>query len=106
MMAVVESFERKVARIIDHSAKLTNRVYALEEDNSRLRKTIREQEKLIKQLQKKQPTTKQSFTNSKEFGKIVVNNLADTATSTELTQRLDEYIREIERCIEHLSTLS
>lgn len=106
MMAIIESFEHKLARLVDRSARLKNRIQVLEEDNETLRSTVREQEKQIKQFHKKQPSAKQSFTNSKEFGKIVVNNLADTAASAELKQRLDEYIREIERCIEHLSTLS
>ena len=106
LFANIDSFEHKVAQLVGHVTRLSNRIKSLEDDNTNLRSTIRDQEKQIKELQKKQPGTKQSFTNSKEFGKIVVNNLADTATSTEIKQRLDEYIQEIERCIEYLSTLS
>ncbi len=106
LVAFVESFEHKVARLADHAERLSERIKDLEDENKRLARVNREQDKLIKQLQKKQPSAQPHFPNSKDFGKIVVNNLADTAASAEFKKRLDEYIREIERCIEHLSNMS
>jgi multidrug resistance efflux pump len=85
------------------------RIDKLQEDNTRLQQKNREQEselKELKQLQKKQAISEKSTSKSKDFGKIVNNNLSGTDTNTELKQQLDEYIRELERCIAHLSSLS
>ena len=85
------------------------RIDKLQEDNARLQQKNREQEselKELKQLQKKQANSEKSTLKSKDFGKIVNNNLSGTDTNAELKQQLDEYIRELERCIAHLSSLS
>ncbi|MDB5243318.1 MAG: hypothetical protein JWP57_3943 [Spirosoma sp.] len=84
-------------------------VEKLQEDNLRLQQKNRDQEaelKEVKQLHKKQANSEKSLLKSKDFGKIVNNNLSGTDTTTELKQQLDEYIRELERCIAHLSSLS
>jgi len=85
------------------------RVEKLQEDNIRLQQKNRDQEtelRELKQLQKKQANSEKTTSKSKDFGKIVNNNLSGTDTNAELKQQLDEYIRELERCIAHLSSLS
>jgi hypothetical protein len=47
-----------------------------------------------------------AFTKSKDFGKLVSSNLPDAVAREEVKQKLDEYIRDLDRCITHLSTLS
>ena len=82
------------------------RVEELQKENNVLTKKNREQEAEVKQLQKKQSNSEKIASKSKDFGKIVSNNLSGTDTNAQLKQQLDEYIRELERCIAHLSSLS
>ena len=79
---------------------------SLQEEIRTLRKKNREQEAELKQLNKKQSNSEKIASKSKDFGKIVNNNLSGTDTNAELKQQLDEYIQELERCIAHLSSLS
>ena len=78
----------------------------LQDTNKELRIKNREQEAALKELEKKQSDLEKNASKSKDFGKIVSNNLSGTDTNAELKQQLDEYIRELERCIAHLSSLS
>ena len=82
------------------------RVTELQNVNRELLKKNREQETEIKQLQKKWSDSEKIAAKSKDFGKIVSNNLSGTDTTAELKQQLDEYIRELERCIAYLGSLS
>ena len=82
------------------------RVTELQSANKELLKKNREQETEVKQLQKKLSDSEKIAAKSKDFGKIVSNNLSGTDTTAELKQQLDEYIRELERCIAYLSSLS
>ena len=82
------------------------RISELQEANETLHKKNREQEAELKELQKKQSNSQKIASKSKDFGKIVRDNLSATDTNAELKQQLDEYIRELERCIAHLSKLS
>lgn len=81
-------------------------VERLEEENSTLLKKNREQDTKLKELQKKLVNSEKNAPKSKDFGKIVQDNLSLTDTNAELKQQLDEYIRDLERCIAHLSSLS
>ena len=106
IIAVLEQLERKIRLLNGVCDDAKRRVEFLEGENKRLRDDLKEQENLVKRLHKNQANSEKPFLKSKEIGKIVSNNLSATDTSTELKQQLDEYIREIERCIAHLSSLS
>jgi predicted nucleic acid-binding Zn-ribbon protein len=101
-----DRLEQKITYLQEHSAQLNSMVQKLEREKDALQVTISEQRGKIKELEKKAVGDKQTFTKSSKFGKIVKDNLADTADHTELKEKLDEYIREIEHLIAHLSTLS
>ncbi|WP_240163779.1 hypothetical protein [Spirosoma taeanense] len=102
----MEQLERKVGvlKVICDDAK--RRIKDLEKTNSELNKKLKEQQDQIKQLQRKQEESEKNTTKSKDFGKLVKDNLSGTDTNAELKQQLDEYIRDLERCIAHLSSLS
>ncbi|RIV19011.1 hypothetical protein DYU11_26285 [Fibrisoma montanum] len=106
IIAVIEQLERKIGLLKGVCEDAKRRVEFLEGENKRLRDDLKKQEDLAKRLHKNQANSDKPFPKSKEIGKIVSNNLSATDTSTELKQQLDEYIREIERCIAHLSSLS
>lgn len=101
--------EQKIESMKRNYEGARKRVEKLQEEVKTLQQKNRDQEaelKEVKQLQKKQANSEKNTVKSKDFGKIVNNNLSGTDTNTELKQQLDEYIRELERCIAHLSSLS
>ena len=101
--------ERKIEAMKRAHETAKKRVEELQEKNKTLSKKNKEQEdelKELKQTPKKQTNSEKITSKSKDFGKIVGNNLSGTDTNAELKQQLDEYIRELERCIAHLSSLS
>jgi hypothetical protein len=106
IIAVVEQLERKIGLLKGVCEDAKRRVELLEQENAGLRESLKEQQTLTKQLQKKQSNSEKKMPKSIDFGIIVSNNLSGTDTNAELKQQLDEYIREIERCIAHLSSLS
>ncbi|WP_019990768.1 hypothetical protein [Rudanella lutea] len=101
-----DRLEQKITYLQDHANQLSVLVDQLEHEKKSLQSTIQEQRNRIKELEKKPVSDKQTFTKSAKIGKIVKDNLAPTADHTELKRKLDEYIREIEQLIAHLSTLS
>ena len=106
LFVAIQKLERKVGLMKRAYETTKERVQELQESNTTLRQKNREQEAELKQLQKKQSDSEKIASKSKDFGKIVENNLSGTDTNAELKQQLDEYIRELERCIAHLSSLS
>lgn len=106
LLRAFQQLEQKVVGLKKAYELAKERAEGLQEANNTLRKTNREQEALLKQLNKKQSNSEKIALKSKDFGKIVNNNLSGTDTNAELKQQLDAYIRELERCIAHLSSLS
>lgn len=106
LFAALQQLERNVKLLKGTCETARKRVDELQEANQALRQKNREQEAVLKQLEKKQSDLEKNAPKSKDFGKIVSNNLSGTDTNAELKQQLDEYIRELERCIAHLSSLS
>ena len=103
---LLEDFEHKIIDLTERMAQQRQRTEQLERENEDLQNTIREQQNQLKQQQKKAVDTSPSFTKSKDFGKLVSSNLPDAVAREEVKQKLDEYIRDLDRCIAHLSTLS
>ncbi|WP_080239000.1 hypothetical protein [Spirosoma rigui] len=106
LFAAFNRLQRKIGSLRTAYDATKQRIKTLEDENKSLRKKNREQEAELKQLSKKQSNTEKIASKSKDFGKIVNNNLSGTDTNAELKQQLDEYIQELERCIAHLSSLS
>ncbi|TAE26875.1 MAG: hypothetical protein EAZ91_17075 [Cytophagales bacterium] len=98
--------EQKIALLQAHSDELSGAVKRLQLEKTSLLNLIQEQRLKNKELQKKLDGRNQNFTIPTKISRIVKKNQADTADHTELKQKLDEYIREIEQVIAHLSTLS
>ncbi len=81
-------------------------VEQLEEEKNTLQESLKEEQNLVRELRKKPVISEKNIPKSKDVGIIVKDNLSETDTNAELKQQLDEYIRELERCIAHLSSLS
>ncbi len=106
LVALLAKLEHKIAQLQAHADELSGAVKQFETEKVALQNHIQEQRNRIKELQKKPGSQKEAFTLPTKNSIIVKDNLADTANNTELKQKLDEYIREIEQLIAHLSTLS
>ena len=92
-----------LTRLLDE-ARL--RVDQLTSENQTLQNTVNDYQNQVKQLQRKANESPQIFINPKDLSKIVSDNPTNTVSNAEIKQKLDEYIREIDRCIAHLSSLS
>lgn len=96
----------KIDLLQAHSRELSAANGQLETERNGLQKLLDQQREKNRELQKKLDQQKETFTIPSKISKIVKKNQADAVDHTELKQKLDEYIREIEQLIAHLSTLS
>lgn len=71
--------------------------------NEKLRIDLYNTQKENQELQKNLNQERKNFKKSDKFTKIVVNNLKSTGNPAELKEKIDEYILEIEKCINQLS---
>ncbi|UFH56001.1 hypothetical protein [Spirosoma sp. KNUC1025] len=106
IIALIERLEHKIKLLKNACDTAQKRVKLLEERNDTLQNKLQEKETELNELQKKHVIPGKNTPISKELGIIVKDNPSDTDTNAELKQQLDEYIRELERCIAHLSSLS
>ncbi|MCK8490794.1 MULTISPECIES: hypothetical protein [Spirosoma] len=102
----MEQLERKVGLLKGVCDDAKRHIKQLERQNDDLNDRLKKEQTLTKELQKKLDNSAKKVLKSKDFGIIVSNNLSVTDTNAELKKQLDEYIRELERCIAHLSSLS
>ena len=71
--------------------------------NEKLRIDLYNIQKENQELQKNLNQERKNFKKSDKFTKIVVKNLKSTGNPAELKEKIDEYILEIEKCINQLS---
>lgn len=106
IISLVEKFEGRIRLLNRAYADAKQEIVRLEGINSDLRSQVKDLQKEVKQVEKKLTDSKKKSAESKEISKLVKDNLSGTDTNTELKQQLDEYIRDLDRCIAHLSSLS
>jgi chromosome segregation ATPase len=106
IFALIEKLEHKIKLLRSTCDNAQKQVKELRKSNADLRKHLQEKENELNELRKKQDNPEKNPPKSKDVGIIVEDNLSETDTNAELKQQLDEYIREVERCIAHLSSLS
>ncbi len=95
------------AKIFDQRlTKIEALVATLVDEHSRLKEmlnqVIEERDQLLLSLANKEEEIK-NFQNQQKITKIVTSITEDTFTHTDLKLMINEYIREIDRCIAHLS---
>ncbi|WP_460915217.1 hypothetical protein [Spirosoma areae] len=106
IIALINQLERKLELLGGLYTDAKDQVGQLERQNDALQESLKEQQNLVRDLRKKPVISEKNTSKSKDVGIIVKDNLSETDTNAELKQQLDEYIRELERCIAHLSSLS
>ncbi|MDX5418647.1 MAG: hypothetical protein LPK07_16355 [Hymenobacteraceae bacterium] len=87
----LQSIEDKVRKLLSKHADVQQKLAAAQEEIKFMEALLEEKEQQIK-----------NFQNQENIVKIVDTIAGNTANSTELKLKLNEYIREIDKCIAYL----
>lgn len=87
----LQHIEEKLRRLLNRHADMQQRFAGAQEQIQLLEETLAEKEQQIK-----------NFQNQENIAKIVDAIAGNPANSTELKLKLNEYIREIDKCIAYL----
>jgi regulator of replication initiation timing len=88
----LNALERKLSLLIKDHQLLKEQAQGLLEENQELKMFVSQKEEQLT-----------VFHNKVKIGKLVNNIEADNNDSAELKKKLDDYIKEIDKCIAHLS---
>ena len=88
----LNGLERKLLVLVSEHKNLKEEIKTLKNDNQELREAIRMRDEQIS-----------GFHNQLKITKIVDNLHPEDGSVSELKKKVDEYIREIDKCIAHLS---
>lgn len=86
------SLERKLKLLIGEQKSLRTEVNALQNENEELRTVLKSKDEQIG-----------NFQNSIKISKIVGKINTEDSDASELKKKIDDYIKEIDKCILHLS---
>lgn len=87
----LQSIEDKVRKLLSKHTEVQQKLLAAQEEIKFMESLLEEKEQQIK-----------NFQNQENIVKIVDTIAGNTANSTELKLKLNEYIREIDKCIAYL----
>lgn len=88
----LSGLERKLLVLVNEHKTLKDELKALKSENQELKLAVRSRDEQIS-----------SFHNQLKITKIVDNLHPEDGSVLELKKKVDEYIREIDKCIAHLS---
>ena len=88
----LSGLERKLVVLLNEHKNLKHEVISLKSENSELKQHLRQREEQLG-----------GFKNQIKITKIVDNIHPEDGSVSELKKTVDEYIREIDKCIAHLS---
>jgi chromosome segregation ATPase len=88
----LNGLERKLLVLINEHKTLKDEVKALKTENQELKSAMKTRDEQIA-----------SFHNQLKITKIVDNLHPENGSVSELKKKVDDYIREIDKCIAHLS---
>ena len=97
------SLEMKLKGLLKDYIEVKKQLIEVKNENEKLRNDLYESQKENQELQKNLNQQIKNFKKSDKFTKIAVNNLKSTGNPAELKEKIDEYILEIEKCINQLS---
>ncbi len=86
------TLERKLALLLDKHKSMKEEVGLLKEENNELKQVLKQKGEQLS-----------SFQNQIKISKIVGEIDSDGKDATELKRKIDDYIKEIDKCIVHLS---
>jgi predicted nucleic acid-binding Zn-ribbon protein len=88
----LNGLERKLVVLLNEHKNLKDQVKSLKTENQSLRESVRVRDEQL-----------DNFTNQIKISKIVDRLNPEDGQPSELKKKVDEYIREIDQCIAHLS---
>lgn len=88
----LNGLERKMVVLLNDHKSLKHEVTSLKTENSELRQHLRQRDEQL-----------DGFRNQIKITKIVDNIHPEDGSVSELKKTVDDYIREIDKCIAHLS---
>jgi regulator of replication initiation timing len=88
----LNGLERKLVVLLNEHKNLKEQVKSLKNENQALRENVRVRDEQL-----------DNFTNQIKISKIVDRLNPEDGQPSELKKKVDEYIREIDQCIAHLS---
>jgi regulator of replication initiation timing len=88
----LSGLERKLLVLLNEHKSLKEQVKTLKSENQTLRDSVRVRDEQL-----------DNFTNQIKISKIVDRLNPEDGQPSELKKKVDEYIREIDQCIAHLS---
>ena len=88
----ISNLERKLVLLIDKYKSMKSEVDLLKEQNGELKDLLKQKDAQVN-----------SFQNQIKISKIVDEIDSGGEDATELKRKLDDYIKEIDKCILHLS---
>lgn len=92
LKANLNGLERKLLVLVNEHKNLKEEIKALRGENQELRSAIKVRDEQI-----------QGFHNQLKITKIVDSINPEDGSVSELKKKVDDYIREIDKCIAHLS---
>lgn len=92
LKANLNGLERKLLVLVNEHKSLKEEIRTLRNENQELKEAIRQRDEQIA-----------GFHNQLKITKIVNNLHPEDGSVSELKKKVDEYIREIDKCIAHLS---
>ena len=92
ILSKLDQVESKLQKLIGEHTSLKKELKASIEENNTLQEEVQRQNEQIK-----------NFQNQDKITKIVSSIAEDTQKNTELKLKINEYIKEIDKCIAHLS---
>jgi regulator of replication initiation timing len=92
-------FDQKLHLLEKNVDGLINAYQKLQEENSQLKSENEALQQKLKSLE----ATVSDFQNQDKMAKLVNSNSVEKEDSIELKNRLNEYIKEIDKCIAYLS---
>ena len=92
LKANLATLERKINLLINDRKSMREEVNLLKKENDKLRSVMKEKDEQIS-----------GFQNKIKISKIVNEMDTDGGEAPELRKKIDEYIKEIDKCLAHLS---
>jgi predicted nuclease with TOPRIM domain len=97
------SLEMKLKGLFKDYIEVKKQLIEVKNENEKLRNDLYESQKETQELQKNLNQQIKNFKKSDKFTKIAIDNLKSTGNHADLKEKIDEYISEIEKCINQLS---
>jgi phage shock protein A len=86
------ALERKITVLVNEHKRLREEIHQLKTENQELRQLLQSREEQL-----------EHFRNQAKIAKLVDNLRSEDGSASELKKKVDDYIREIDKCIAYLS---